>query len=414
MSRNAIQWHQKPGFPDTHYVDTAIYTDESLFREEQAKIFGKCWIIACHESELPSAFDYRTFQHPAGVPLIIVRGEDMKLRAFYNICPHRGNTLLYDPVGNAKRITCIFHAWSFDTKGNCTDISRGKEGYQERFKCEDAGLREVKASIGYGGFVWVNVDDESGPLQEYIGDALGMLEEHMSMPLEVFHYHKAVVDTNYKLWHDTNSEFYHDYMHYFNRITGMLQPGYFDRKYTGYPNGHASVGSMSVRYDKYEGSKNRSVGWPGLAPGGWILIDIFPGMTYNLRTSVLRMDTAIPLGPNKVVIEFRGLGLKSDTPAERAERIRDHNTIWGPFGRNLHEDLLGVHGQGIAMREGTDSKWVIHGREENMTIHDEGGMRHFYAEWSRRMGRRANDPFGASPGVSPGASPAPAKKLATA
>ncbi|MDE2359509.1 MAG: aromatic ring-hydroxylating dioxygenase subunit alpha, partial [Betaproteobacteria bacterium] len=322
MSRNAIQWHQKPGFPDTHYVDTAIYTDESLFREEQAKIFGKCWIIACHESELPSAFDYRTFQHPAGVPLIIVRGEDMKLRAFYNICPHRGNTLLYDPVGNAKRITCIFHAWSFDTKGNCTDISRGKEGYQERFKCEDAGLREVKASIGYGGFVWVNVDDESGPLQEYIGDALGMLEEHMSMPLEVFHYHKAVVDTNYKLWHDTNSEFYHDYMHYFNRITGMLQPGYFDRKYTGYPNGHASVGSMSVRYDKYEGSKNRSVGWPGLAPGGWILIDIFPGMTYNLRTSVLRMDTAIPLGPNKVVIEFRGLGLKSDTPAERAERIR--------------------------------------------------------------------------------------------
>ena len=41
----------------------------------------------------------------------------------------------------------------------------------------------------------------------------------------------------------------------------------------------------------------------------------------------------------------------------------------------------------------TDSKWVIHGREENMTIHDEGGMRHFYAEWSRRMDRKAYDPF---------------------
>ena len=44
------------------------------------------------------------------------------------------------------------------------------------------------------------------------------------------------------------------------------------------------------------------------------------------------------------------------------------------------------------MRERTDSKWVLHGREENMTIHDEGGMRHFYAEWSRRMGRMAHDP----------------------
>ena len=54
-----------------------------------------------------------------------------------------------------------------------------------------------------------------------------------------------------------------------------------------------------------------------------------------------------------MLIEFRGLGLKSDTPEERAERVRDHNTIWGPFGRNLHEDLLGVHGQGRAMRAGT-------------------------------------------------------------
>jgi methanesulfonate monooxygenase subunit alpha len=127
-----------------------------------------------------------------------------------------------------------------------------------------------------------------------------------------------------------------------------------------------------------------------------VLIDIFPGMTYNLRTSVMRMDTAIPLGPNKVQIEFRGLGLKSDTPEARAERIRDHNTIWGPFGRNLHEDLLAVHGQGLAMQRDSDSKWVIHGREEGNSIHDEIGMRHFYAEWSRRMGRKASAPFATS------------------
>jgi methanesulfonate monooxygenase large subunit len=44
--------------------------------------------------------------------------------------------------------------------------------------------------------------------------------------------------------------------------------------------------------------------------------------------------------------------------------------------------------------ERTDSKWVLHGREEGMTIHDEVGMRHYYAEWGRRMGRSASDPFG--------------------
>jgi methanesulfonate monooxygenase subunit alpha len=394
MARNANQWLQKPKFPQSHFVDSRIYSDETIFREEQEKIFNKSWIIACHESEVQNAFDYRTFSHPGGIPLIVVRGEDMQVRTFYNVCPHRGNTLLYDPVGNAKRITCIFHAWTFDTKGNCTDISRGKQGYQERFCPADAGLREVKTAVGFGGFVWVNIDDNACPLNEYIGDSLNMLAPHMEAPMEVFHYHKAVLNTNYKLWHDTNSEFYHDYVHYFNRVTGMLQPGYFERKYVGYPNGHASVGSMEIKYDAYEGSKTRGVGWPGLAPGGWILIDIFPGMTYNLRTSVLRMDTVIPQGPNKLIIEFRGLGLKSDTAEQRQERIRDHNTIWGPFGRNLHEDLLAVYGQGRAMGENRDRNWVIHGREENMTIHDEGGMRHFYAEWSRRIGRPSYDPFG--------------------
>jgi len=56
--------------------------------------------------------------------------------------------------------------------------------------------------------------------------------------------------------------------------------------------------------------------------------------------------------------------------------------------------LLGVHGQGRAMHPGSEATWVLHGREENMTIHDEGGMRHFYAEWSRRMERQAYDPYG--------------------
>ena len=393
MSKNAEQWQARPKFPSTHYVDARIYSDQQIFEDEKEKLFRPAWIIACHESEITAAFDYRTFTHPAGVPLIVVRGDDNKVRAFYNICPHRGNTLLYDPSGNAKRMTCIFHQWSFDTKGACIDISRAEQGYQDRFCKEDASLREVRCEVGFGGFVWVNVSDEAPSLGEFLGGAMDILKPFLDEPLEVFHFHKAHVRTNFKLWHDTNSEFYHDYLHYFNRITGMMQPGYFDRKYTGFPNGHATVGSMQIKYDKYEGSKERAVGWPGLATGGWYMVDVFPGMTYNLRTSVLRMDTAIPLGPNEVLIEFRGLGLKRDTPEERAERIFDHNMIWGPFGRNLHEDLLAVHGQGRALRPSTDASWILQGREENSTIHDEIGMRHYYAEWARRMGRPAFDPF---------------------
>ena len=395
MSRNAAEWAARPKFPQTHYVDTRLYTDEGIFREEQEKIFGRTWFIACHESEMPGPYDYRTFRHPSGKELVVIRGEDGEVRAFYNVCPHRGNTLVQDPAGNARVLTCIFHTWTFDCRGVCTGIARRKEGFQDRLDARDVGLRRVRVAVGYGGFVWVNLDDGAMSLADFIGGALGTLEPHLREPLEVFHYQKVIVRANYKLWHDTNSEFYHDYMHYFNRVTGMLQPGYFDRKYVPFPNGHAAVGSMEVQYDRYDGGAARAVGWPGLAPGGWILIDLFPGMTFNLRTSVIRIDTSIPLGPNEVMIELRGLGLKRDTPEERAARVRDHNAIWGPFGRNLHEDLLGVRGQGLATRdEHAGASWILHAREENQTIHDEVGMRHFYAEWSRWMGRSPSDPFG--------------------
>lgn len=393
MPRNAAEWTERPRFPRTHYVDARIYTDENIFREEQEKIFARTWILACHESELAKAYDYRTFRHPSGQNLVLVRGDDDRVRAFYNICPHRGNTLVNAPAGSARTLTCVFHAWTFDCRGDCTGISRRKEGFQDRLESARVGLRAVRTERGAGGFYWVNLSDDSVPLQDSLAGSLGVIEPYLSEPLEVFHYQKVRIRANYKLWHDTNSEFYHDFVHYFNRITGMQQPGYFGRKYETFPNGHASVGSMRVRYDQYEGGADR-IGWPGLEAGGWFLVDLFPGMTFNLRTSVLRIDTAIPIAPNEVVVELRGLGLRKDTPEQRALRVRDHNAIWGPFGRNLHEDFLAVTGQGVSLRDDrTDARWLLHGREEASTIHDEVGMRHFYAEWSRRMGRPASDPF---------------------
>ena len=392
MSRSALQWESKPALPPTHYVDPVLYTDEQLFQEEKEKIFAKSWLIACHESEVGEKFDYRTFSHPADRNLFVVRGADMKVRTFYNVCPHRGNTILYTPSGNAKHLVCIFHAFAFDSKGNCVDIPREKAGYQDRLCKADFGLREVRTEVDFGGFVYVNLSDDAPPLKDFIGHALdGMLPSIEAEPLEVFSFHRATVDTNFKLWHDTNSEFYHDYMHYHNRQTSMMQAGYFDRKYTAFPNGHAQVGDQVVNYEAYEGFKGRNLTFPHMQQNQWKMVDLFPGMTYNLRGSSLRIDTLTPLSPTKVIVEYRGLGLLRDTPEERAQRIHDYNSIWGPFGRNLHEDLLGVMGQGLSLGHG--QTYIVQGREEDSTIHDEMGMRHFYAEWSARMGRSSSAPF---------------------
>jgi methanesulfonate monooxygenase large subunit len=395
MSRNAAEWSQRPSLAPTHYVDPRIYTDEALFEEEREKIFKKAWSVVCHESEVPNAYDYRRCQHISGKELLVVRGKDMKIRTFYNHCSHRGNLLAMEPSGTAKRITCMFHQWAYDTKGNCVEITRQKEGYQDRISKKDMGLREVKTEMGLGGFVWVNVDDNCGPLEEFVGDSLDYLKDELSTkPLEIISYHKAVVNSNYKLWYDTNSELYHDFLHHHNRKIALIQPGYWDRRVHTHDHGHIHVDSMQCRYDAYEGNdgQQRQLGWPGGEVACHKLIDLFPTMTFILRAPAFRLDTMVPLGPDKVIIEFRGFAIKGDSTKDRDARVRDHNSIWGPFGRNLPEDEIAIVGQMMAMKSGNESTYVLQGREEP-SIQDEIGMRHYYSEWSQWMERSASDPF---------------------
>ena len=401
-ARNHEQWTAQPKLKAGEWVDSRIYSDPEIFNEELEKIWKKVWIPVCHESELANPYDFRTVT-VAKEPVIVVRGKDNQVRAFLNVCPHRGNMIERRPAGsfaegtpsgNPKHMTCMFHAWQFDMKGNCVYISREEEGYQDRLTKQDVGLRRLRCEVYFGGFVWVCLDDKmSMSVAEWGAGAFDCLQQSLDAePLEVFHYHKSIIPGNYKLWHDTNSEFYHDYLHYHNRVTGFNDE-YFARPNTGFDNGHVTVGTFEVKYENYEGFDSRAaVSFPHMPPNNWYMIDMFPGVNFNLRGSALRCDLMTPLGPDKLMIEFRGLGLKSDTPAERAERIKHHNTIWGPFGRNLHEDLLAVTGQGAAMNDQAEPRKILHGRHENGTIHDEVGMRHYYDEWGRRMDRSPADP----------------------
>jgi len=355
-ARKHTQWLSQPTI---EYVDSRIYSDWDIFHEEQEKIFSKCWMPLCHESELENHLDFRTATI-AGSKVAMIRDKE--------------------------RVVAFQHNFqSLPVSGNLE-----ADGGYDHWNCP-----ELHCEVKFGGMVWVTINPE--PSQDVEGWAAGAFDcirpALDTEPLEVFHYHKAVIGSNYKLWHDTNSEFYHDYMHYFNRTTGFNDE-YFARKCTGFDNGHVNVGSFEVQYTAMENGKDRGeLSFPTLPPNQWYMIDLFPGMNFNLRGSALRTDVVTPLGPDKVMIEFRGFGLKKDTPLERKTRIEHHNTIWGPFGRNLHEDLLGIQGQGSSMQPGSEHRHILHGRHENETIHDEVGMRHFYNEWGAWMGRDPANPM---------------------
>jgi len=347
--RNHKQWRTKPS---VEYVSSYIYSDQDLYEQEMEKIFSKVWVPMCHISEMRNEGDFRTTEI-AGVHVIA-----------------------WNTSGGvvAKRDTGV-HKLS----GNMEVLTTGFP-----LHCE----------VKHGGMVWVTLDpNPTQSVEEWTCGAFDCIADAIDTEeLEVFHYHKAIIDTNYKLWHDTNSEFYHDFMHYFNRVSGFNDE-YFARKNIPFDNGHVNVSSFTVNYEEYDGFEDRGeLSFPNLPPNQWYMVDLFPGYNFNLRGSAYRSDSVTPLAPNKVLIEFRGYGLKSDSKEDRATRIKHHNSIWGGFGRNLHEDLIGVAGQGTTMRPGTEERHILHGRHENGTIHDEVGMRHYYAEWSKWIGVDASNP----------------------
>src|SRR5258708_13476469 len=103
-------------------------------------------------------------------------------------------------------------------------------------------------------------------------------------------------------------------MQYYNRVKGF-NDAYFGRKNESFEHGHVVVGTFEVNYDKYEGFESRAaLSFPYLPPNQWYMIDLFPGMNFNLRGSALRCDVVTPLAPDKVRTHFRAPRLNPPTP----------------------------------------------------------------------------------------------------
>ena len=88
------------------------YVDPEVFNEESKKIFRKSWILAGHASQVEKVGDFMTLDI-AGEPIIVSHGTDGELRAYYNICPHRGMKVENADKGNTKILQCGYHGWTF-------------------------------------------------------------------------------------------------------------------------------------------------------------------------------------------------------------------------------------------------------------------------------------------------------------
>ncbi len=126
-----------------------FYTDPDVYRLELDRIVTRNWILAGHASQIADAGDYLVYRL-ANESAIIVRGKDGKIRAFANVCRHRGSLVCLDDHGKSKKFVCPYHGWTYDLEGNLV----AARSMIEDFNKQDHALHPVSLEI-LGGLLFV-------------------------------------------------------------------------------------------------------------------------------------------------------------------------------------------------------------------------------------------------------------------
>jgi phenylpropionate dioxygenase-like ring-hydroxylating dioxygenase large terminal subunit len=183
------------------------------YERERDAIFARTWLNVGRVEQLPKTGSYFTKELDAArTSVIVVRGTDGELRAFHNICRHRGNKLVWNDYpteevqGTFRQFTCKYHGWRYNLDGELTFVQQESEFFD--LDKADYGLVPVKVDV-WEGFIFVNLDKDAAPLRDYLGSLAADIEGYpFGEMTQVFKY-RADVGSNWKLYIDAFAEFYH-------------------------------------------------------------------------------------------------------------------------------------------------------------------------------------------------------------
>ena len=205
-------------------VDRGIYSDPEVLALERELIFGRTWQYACTVHDVKSAGDFFTVS-VADQPVLVVRGGDGVLRAFFNACTHRGAVLTGERCGNYGRVLkCMYHAWAFSLSGELVGVPY-QEGYGPGFDRGEFGLVPVRCESFFD-LVFVALDPVVPSLAEYLGEMADHLGPYVQ-GIEPIGRNSWVYRGNWKLWHENFRDNYHP--EFTHRSIHDMTPHYADR-----------------------------------------------------------------------------------------------------------------------------------------------------------------------------------------
>src|SRR5690606_25160835 len=150
------------------------YSDPEFFAIEQERVFAPAWQVVCHVSDIPHPGDWHTLDY-LGESVIVVRGRDGQVRAFSNVCRHRGSRVVDGASGCARRLVCPYHAWTYDLDGSLVGVPDAAS-YPGLDRSRH-GLAPVSLEI-WRGFVFVRLRDEGPSVAEMMAPYEAMVEPY--------------------------------------------------------------------------------------------------------------------------------------------------------------------------------------------------------------------------------------------
>lgn len=180
-----------------------FYTAPDLYQADLDLIWYRDWIFAASIAELPKPGAYVTLQLGA-YPVVVVRGADGDIRAFHNVCRHRGQRLCSKPSGQAAKLVCPYHQWTYETDGKllwARDMGAG-------FDASKHGLKSIHCAA-VGGMVFICLAESAPDFSALKAAADRYTAPHQPQDLKVAHQSRIIENGNWKLVLENNRECYH-------------------------------------------------------------------------------------------------------------------------------------------------------------------------------------------------------------
>lgn len=199
---------EKAPDPDlgTALIPADRYIDPEIMRREFDRLWAKTWLLAGLVSDVSKTGDYFVFEI-AKESILVARGDDDKIRAFYNVCQHRGNRIKEKGCGHSKVLGCPFHRWEWNLDGSIRNIPEAQD-FPQGTPAETLCLPQLRCEF-WGGFVWVSMDPEIEPLLDYLGEIPDHLAPYDLENMVLVSDETVEWNCNWKTSVDIFSETYH-------------------------------------------------------------------------------------------------------------------------------------------------------------------------------------------------------------